>query len=111
MVGPEDIIVNESLFNPAPVDDVTGDKKIIDPPPDVAVAGLETIGPPRIFYSVGVKMAEGVNVSVFNDPVEPVTFNAQKPGGFFVRFRILQVDFIVGGVIISSNNQASALVL
>ena len=75
MVRPKDIIVNESLFNPAPVDNIASDEKIIDPPPDIAIAGLEPVGPPRIFYGIRMKMTEGVDVSVFSDSVEPITFN------------------------------------
>jgi len=95
MIRSNNSIVNENLFNPASVDNISGDKKIIDPPPDIAVASLETVGPPRVFYGVGVKMAEGVNVSISNDPVEPVALNTQKSRCLFVRLRILQVDFIL----------------
>ncbi len=84
MIRSKNIIVNKRLFNPAPVDNVLGDKKIIDSPPDVAVAGLEAVSPPRIFNRVGVKMAKGVNVSVFNNPVEPVALNPQKSRCLFV---------------------------
>ena len=76
MIGSKYIIFDESLLNPALVDDVLGDKKIIDPPPDVAVAGLETIGPPRILNGIRMKVTEGVNVSVICDAIEPVAFNA-----------------------------------
>jgi len=76
MVRPKDIIVYEGLLNPILSNYILGDKKIIDPPPDVAVAGLEAVGPPRIFYSAWMEMAEGVNVSIFNNAVEPVAFNA-----------------------------------
>ena len=110
MIRAKNIIANESLFNPAPVYDVFGDKEIIDPPPDIAVAGLEAVGPPRIFYRVGIKMAEGINLSVFDDPVEPVTLNPQKSRGLFVRLGILKINFIVGGVIITCNNEASTLI-
>jgi hypothetical protein len=73
MIRPVNTIIDESLFYPALVDDVPGDKKIIDAPPDIAISRFEPVRPPRVFYGIGVKMAKGVRVSVFSNAIEPVT--------------------------------------
>jgi hypothetical protein len=76
MIRPVNTVIDESLFNPAFVDDVPGNKKIIDAPPDIAISCFKPVRPPRVFYGIRVKIAKGVGVSVFSDAIEPVALYA-----------------------------------
>ena len=60
MIRPVDGIIDESLFNPSFVDDILGNKKIIDTPPDIAISRFEPVRPPRVLYGIRVQVAEGV---------------------------------------------------
>ena len=41
-----------------------GDEEIVDAPPCVLLAGLETVGPPGVgAFGVGIEMAEGIGES------------------------------------------------
>ena len=45
-------------------DERSGDAEVVDAPPDVALAGAGTVGPPGVgFGFVGVVVAEGVGES------------------------------------------------
>ncbi len=77
MVRPKNIIVDKRFFDPPLIDNIFGNKKIIDAPPDVALPCLESIRPPRIFYGIRIKISEGVHIAVFNNPIEPVALDPQ----------------------------------
>jgi hypothetical protein len=50
MVGTENIVINECLFDPALFNNILGHEKVIDTPPDIAIPGFKAVGPPRVFY-------------------------------------------------------------
>ena len=108
MIRTKNIIVDKRFFDPSLFDNIFGNKKIIDAPSDVAFPCLESIRPPRIFYGIRIKISKGVHIAVFNNPIEPVTLDSQKTGRFFIGFRIFQVDFIVGRVVIATNHKTAS---
>ena len=46
MIGTENIVVDEGLFDPAFINHILGHEKIIDAPPDIAIPGFKAVGPP-----------------------------------------------------------------
>jgi hypothetical protein len=76
MIGTENIVVNECLFEPALFNNIFGHEKVIDAPPDIAIPGFKPIGPPRVFYGIRKKMSEGVHVTVLDNPIQPVPFDS-----------------------------------
>jgi hypothetical protein len=76
MIGTENIVVDKRFFDPAFFNDIPGGEKIINAPPDIAIAGFKAIRPPRVFDGVRIKMPEGVNIAVFNDTVEPIALDS-----------------------------------
>ena len=43
MVRAKNIIVDEGILQPSFIDDIPGDKEIIDPPPGVGFPGVEAV--------------------------------------------------------------------
>ncbi len=76
MVGPENIVINKCLFDPALFENILGHEKVIDAPPDIAVPGFEPVGPPRVFYGVRKEMSESVHVAVLDNSIQPVALDS-----------------------------------
>ena len=72
VIGAENIVIDKCFFDPAFFDDIAGYEKVIYAPPDVAVPGFKTIGPPRVFDGVRIKMPERINITVLDDAVQPI---------------------------------------
>ena len=76
MVGPENIVINEYLFDPAFFNYILGHEKVIDAPPDIAVPGFKPVGPPRVFNRVRENMPESIHIAVLNYPIQPVPLDS-----------------------------------
>ena len=62
MIGAENTVINERLFDPVFFDNIPGHKEVIDAPPDIAISGFKAVGPPRVLFCIRVKMSEGVHI-------------------------------------------------
>ena len=76
MVGAENIVINECLFDPVFFNNIPGNEKVIDTPPDIAIPGFKAVGPPRVFYGFRKKMSEGVHITVLDNPIQPVPLDS-----------------------------------
>ena len=76
MIGTENIVVNECLFDPAFFNNILGHEKVINAPPDIAIPGFKPVGPPRVFYGIRKKMPERVQIAVLDDPIQPVPLDS-----------------------------------
>ena len=76
MVGTENIVINEYLFDPAFFNHILGHEKVIDAPPDIAIPGFKPVGPPRVFYGFRKKMSESVHITAPNNPIQPVPLDS-----------------------------------
>ena len=76
MIRAEDVVVDKGPFHPAAFDQIARDEKIIDPPADVPLAGLEAIGPPGVLHGIRIKVPKSVHITAVDDAVQPVPLDA-----------------------------------
>ena len=103
MVGAEDFGINGrggDLFSGA-----VGNKEIVDTPAGVPFAGFEHIAPPGVStHSIGIQMAEGISEAGVQKLFEALTLFVGETGATPVGFGILQVDFLMGDVQITADD-------
>jgi len=80
------------------------DEEIIQAPADIPRPCVGPVGPPGILHLVGIERTVGIHKSMLQIPGDPNAFLRQKTGIFFVFLRIRQVDLVVGGVEVASED-------
>jgi len=98
-----DFIPDNHIFYPG--NQGLGNEEIVQPPTDVALAGITDIGPPSVLDALRVQMAVNVHEAVVKEFLHPFTLFRQKTGVFLVLFRVFQVDGAMGGIEIASDDE------
>ena len=80
MIGPVNIIINECVFNPSVINHISGDKEVIDTPPDIFLSGIKAITPVRIRFLIRMLAPESVDHAHTEQAVHPVDFILSIPG-------------------------------
>lgn len=94
-----------SLFNVGEEADV--DEEVVDAPADVACAGVGALVPEGVVVWFGVEGSEGVGVAVADEGVDPLSFDGEEAGDFGVGAGSGEVDFLVGGVEVSADDDVA----
>src|SRR5687767_1731060 len=84
------------------------DEEIVNTPANTPLTGRETIRPPRKLDAIRIKMTVGVHKAVLKKILHPRTFLQHKTGGHFILFWVFQIDWHVGRIEVTSNDNVLA---
>ena len=92
-------------------EEAVADQVVVDAPSGIVLAGVETVGPPRVGSSeVGVEMAEGVGETAIEQECELVALLLGETGVAEVGLGVLDVYLMVGDVHIAADDDGFLLV-
>ena len=88
-----------------------GGYEIVNSPSDISLSCLHTVTPPRIsVFQIRIKMTECINKSAVENCCHLFSFLGCKSGVLSVRFRVFQVNFLMGNIQIAAVNNGLFLI-
>lgn len=82
---------------------------VVDSPPDILFAGVESVAPPSVLLRFSAKMSECVDESALRELVHPRAFFGQKSRVSFVRLWVRQIDWLVRDVVVAAKHNVYLL--